>query len=303
MFFWENYKATNKQNYINEKESDSFLVRTIQTKNLCQNVVDFPKSIFKRILLCTSNRKYKSSITVEISMILPIFLYGIISLIYLLEIMAIQMSIRSAMEEVAYQISTENLGTSGVNVGSMKNTLVEIVGVERLEQSIIRDGENGLDLGETQINYSNGVIELKVKYCIKLPLPYFVDYGIYYEESLKFKRWTGYNAGMYLSDTQVVYVTESQSVYHTRYSCSHLQLQIECVAYDDLVSQRNENGGIYGACRICNVQGSNANTQVYITVTGGSYHTSLTCSGLKRTITTVSLDEIIGLGVCQRCGG
>lgn len=105
-----------------------------------------------------------------------------------------------------------------------------------------------------------------------------------------------------MDDSQIVYITENQSVYHTRYSCSHLQLSIEMVSTGVLADIRNQSGSRYGQCGTCHAIDIEVLDYVYITQTGGSYHISLECSGLKRTITSVSLDTLIGKGVCQRCG-
>lgn len=99
-----------------------------------------------------------------------------------------------------------------------------------------------------------------------------------------------------------MYITENQSVYHVRYSCSHLQLQIEMVAVEQLQELRNESGGRYGRCGVCGDQDINVVDMVYITPTGGSYHLNLGCSGLKRTITSAKLEDLMGKGACQRCG-
>lgn len=99
-----------------------------------------------------------------------------------------------------------------------------------------------------------------------------------------------------------MYITENQSVYHVSYNCSHLQLQIEMVGMTEIAELRNQSGAIYGVCGTCgNSEGLGVNS-VYITPTGGSYHLSLSCSGLKRTITSVLLEDLIGKGACQRCG-
>ncbi len=72
------------------------------------------------------------------------------------------------------------------------------------------------------------------------------------------------------------------------------------VSFDELGILRNESGAIYGTCGLCGSE--NQENNVYITPTGGSYHKNLNCGGLKRTVSSVRLDELIGKGACQRCG-
>lgn len=304
MFFWNVLFAIKQTNIIKkEKESGSFLVNTID-KQTTQRIgdTDFPKSKIKRILLCTSTKKSKAAVTVEASIVLPLFMFGMLCIVYLLEIMAIQMAIRSGIYEVAYRHSTENLNSSSISDSSMKDQLVEFVGETNLAGSILLDGIEGIDLSKSQVNYATGVVELCVSYQVRLPIPRFMDLGLDYQESVRFKRWTGYQSGLYLDEGQVVYITENQSVYHTRYNCSHLQLQVEMVAAGTIEDLRNELGGTYGSCGVCDPPPLAEMSHAYITTAGGSYHIGLDCSGLKRTITSVPLEEVIGKGVCQRCG-
>lgn len=74
------------------------------------------------------------------------------------------------------------------------------------------------------------------------------------------------------------------------------------VGVGELNGLRNQSGAIYGACGTCDSGNISEVGSVYITPTGGSYHMSLGCGGLKRTISSVLLEELIGKGACQRCG-
>lgn len=189
MFFWNKTVSNNKlKNKQNEKESSSFLEHTIYVIKNKLTVEDFPKSKSKRILLCTFSNKLKGSITVESSYLLPLFIFAMMCLVYLLEMLAIQMAVRSGIHEVAYIYSTKGLENTSINVGDMETDLIKFIGEENLENSIIKNGSDGLDLSETGINYSTGVVELCVEYQVKLPVPGFLNLGMNYEERIKFKR-------------------------------------------------------------------------------------------------------------------
>ena len=88
-------------------------------------------------------------------------------------------------------------------------------------------------------------------------------------------------------------------VYHRDYHCTHLELSIHMVLQSEIESLRNEGGGKYHPCQHC-IKGAGGG--VYITDTGDRYHSSLSCSGLKRTIYAVPLSEVAGKGACSRCG-
>ena len=90
-------------------------------------------------------------------------------------------------------------------------------------------------------------------------------------------------------------------VYHKDIHCTHLDLSIHAASASDLTKLRNENGGKYHACEKC-VHGGNASKNVYITNQGDKYHTSLTCSGLKRTVYTARISEVPGKRACSKCG-
>ena len=88
-------------------------------------------------------------------------------------------------------------------------------------------------------------------------------------------------------------------VYHKDYHCSHLDLSIRMTHLELVEGLRNENGGKYYPCEHC-VKGNGGN--IYITNSGDRYHSSLSCSGLKRTIYAIPISEAAGKGACSRCG-
>ena len=97
-----------------------------------------------------------------------------------------------------------------------------------------------------------------------------------------------------------MYVTETGMVYHRDYHCTYLELSIRMVPASALDGLRNESQGKYYPCSSC-VHGE-VHGLAYVTDYGEKYHSSLNCSGLKRTVYAVPLSEAVGKGACSKCG-
>lgn len=187
------------------------------------------------------------------------------------------------------------------NPMKMKADMVQSIGAERLERSIVEGGSSGIHCWRSWYETDSGIIHVELNYKVRLPFPRFTNTGMTCRESFLVRAWTGYrNSGMDGDNDEIVYVTETGGVYHTNYQCSYLKLSIRFVPYSGVSNLRNESGGKYHACERCVHGGASAG--VYITDYGSKYHTSLNCSGLKRTVYSVKKGECQGMGACSKCG-
>ncbi len=160
--------------------------------------------------------------------------------------------------------------------------------------------EGGIDCSRSRMSLRTGVAELSAVYQVRVPLPIFRIPLLEYEQTMRVKGWTGYErTGFGTENEETVYVTETGLVYHKDYHCTHLELSIRMVPLSDVAGLRNESGGKYHACEHCGAESAGG---VYITDTGDRYHSSLSCSGLKRTVYAVPVSEVVGKGACSRCG-
>ena len=100
-------------------------------------------------------------------------------------------------------------------------------------------------------------------------------------------------------DEEMVFVTETGTVYHRDLNCSHLKISISSTTRSDVGKKRNMNGGKYYPCEYC---GGGKCENLFITEDGDRYHTKATCPGLKRTIHTVPLSATGGKPPCSSCG-
>lgn len=247
-----------------------------------------------------SRRKKSGNITIEASFGIPLFLFAVLCLIWMIEIQNIKLSIINAGQSAAKKAAEDTAVIPVLNTIKLKSDIAELIGEERISRSILDGGTSGISCFESYVSPGTGEIHIKIKYKIKIPLPVFGNPAVHMEENFKISAWMGNREeAAQGGDGKVVYITENGSVYHEDYQCSYLQLSIQFVPKKELSKIRNESGGKYYACEKC-VYGS-AMAGVYITKNGSKYHNSLNCSGLKRTIYAVKKEDVKGLGGCSRC--
>ncbi len=104
------------------------------------------------------------------------------------------------------------------------------------------------------------------------------------------------------SPEKMVYMTVTGRVIHKDPHCSYLDIKISAVSGLTVEDRRNASGERYHACELCSRGASPAGT-VFITDGGNRYHNLATCSGLKRTVRLIPESEAEGCGYCSRCGG
>ncbi len=243
---------------------------------------------------------YKASITVEASLAIPIFVFAVVCLLYLLEIMAIQTAVRSGLQYAGKVIAVESKEIPVLLPAEVEQEVVNAIGTARLERSTIVNGCAGIDCSKSYLSARTGIGELRAEYQVQIPVPFFHINRITLKEAIKIKVWDGYKKeGISFDKDEIVYITETGLVYHKDYYCTYLDLSIRMVTRDYIDELRNSNGGKYYPCGFCTSYGG---VGVYITSSGNRYHNSLSCSGLKRTVYAVPLSEARGKGVCSRCG-
>lgn len=242
----------------------------------------------------------KASVTVEAALTIPIFLFAVLSLVYLLEIQSVRTSIHVAVQSATKEAAADAVLFPVVNLVKFKGDVINTAGANQLERSIIVGGSGGVNCNRTYMSPLTGEIHVTVEYAVKLPFPQFTNVTAKFQEEMTVKAWTGYTKREGTTeDTEIVYMTDHALVYHENYHCTYLQLSIRFVPYFGLSGIRNEDGGIYRRCEKC-VHGEGF-AGVYITNSGGKYHNSLSCSGLKRTVRAVKKTETGGRGGCSRC--
>ena len=250
----------------------------------------------------------KASVTVAAALSLPLFIFALLCLVFLLEINAISVSLRAAAmngaKNAAVQgaITSDVGGTAGgwLSVQGIQNEVVKLVGADRLDRSLVENGSAGISLLFSTYDGERDIFKVVLEYRLRLPFPDFTNISVKRREEFIVKVWTGFAPSENQEgDEEIVYITATGTVFHRNFQCTHLQLSIEFIDRSSLAYRRNEGGGRFHPCERC-VFGE-AFGGVYITNHGNRYHNSLNCSGLKRTISAVPLGEVRGRGGCSRC--
>lgn len=247
-----------------------------------------------------AGQEKRASVTIEASFGIPIFLFAVLCLIWIIEIHSIKISIINASQSAAKRAAEKTAVVPVLNTSSLRADIINGIGIERLERSILEGGSEGVQCSNSWFSAGTGEIFIQVDYKVRLPVPMFGNPSAKFSEEFKINGWRGYKDSEADSgDAQIVYITDTGIVYHENPQCTYLQLSINFVPYAGLSELRNSGGGIYHKCEKC-VFGP-AMAGVYITETGGKYHNSLNCSGLKRTVRAVKKSEVTGRGGCARC--
>lgn len=273
-------------------------------------------------------KNVKGSITVEASLVFPIFIFAVTAFLYFFQIMLVQENIQHAITETGKYASEvafiyERVSKSpekpydGV-VQIMDGVLMKVKMKEFLEENIIDNsciigGMNGVIMSFSSFLEENDTIDIIAVYQFKIPIPIISIKRIPMVQRVKVRAFTGYkpvdsqgneNEGSGEGEDRIVYITQTGTVYHYTKECSHIKLDIRQLKYLLVEQERNNSGGKYYPCEQCIGKLSISNEEVvYITTFGNRYHNQLSCSGLKRTIIEIPLSKTEGKAPCSRCSG
>ena len=252
-----------------------------------------------------------ASFTIEAALVLPFFLLLMMSILYLFEIGLLQMQIRDALYDTAllrartaYLTQSDEEADSAAVSSVLSSAVSAAAGSLSIQDSIddalehlVVGGKAGIVCTENTEESTDEVTSLTAQCIVKLPVSVFGSIRFTICESVSVRNWTGYDP----TDTEtsdMVYVTANGSVYHEDRNCTYLNPSVRAVSAAAISSERNSSGAKYSACAYC---GGDVSSVYYVTNYGTSYHTSYSCSALKRTVYLVSRDET-DLPACSKCG-
>ena len=262
-------------------------------------------------------KQKEASITVEASLVLPIFVFAVLLFLYFFQFLYLQDSIQSSMTEAGKFLVRygEATGESGPEITKrllLRQSFYQEMDKESTCLDCVIGGVEGISLLSSRVEEGEAKIEIVATYQVQFPIPFWGEKTSWVTQKVKTRAFVGHgmkqgsgngaeaDAGELNVEDLWVFVTENGTVYHTNEECTHLRLSISGIAKEDVTSARNENGSRYQACDKC-VERNHLEETVYITREGECYHNFLSCSGLKRTVYSIPYLEAAGMRKCTRC--
>ena len=129
-----------------------------------------------------STRK-KGSITVEAAMAVPIFFFATLALVLLLELLSVQTAVRSGLQEAGKKLAVQAVEVPAVIPSNLERDVVNSIGAERLERSIVEGGSSGINCNQSYLSPFTGIGEIQASYQVRIPVPGFSIAPISYKET------------------------------------------------------------------------------------------------------------------------
>lgn len=241
--------------------------------------------------------KNRGSITVEASIVVPLFLFFLLTVAKIAGMLIAEAQIHQSLAEAAgytaqycyleQRLLGDNSSAVVVNTGVLVSQFQDYIGDSSYVEKNVAGGEKGIIITQTPDTENGKVFYAKADYSFRLEVPFLGVFHMKRRNVIKQKAFLGFD-GQEEVDSYV-FITPNQEVYHLRRDCTHLELKVRKTA---------GTGGM-SPCRYC---GRRNTGNYYIAKDGRVYHCSRDCSGLKRTVYRVKLSEVNGLDPCQRCG-
>ncbi len=256
------------------------------------------------------SRVQRGSMTVEASVVLPLFLIFFMALGSAMEMIRFHANLEFALWDIGNRMSVyghtlsvpeeetlwSEVGDIALTYTYVKKEIENYLGKAYLDASPIVGGAEGLHFLESEIWNNGETFEVIVTYRVA---PFGEIAGV--KGFRMANKYYGHFWNGYRIPTDVLYIAENGVVYHKDAMCTHLFLSVRQVTLPEAYTARNRNGEKYRLCELC--EKTAPGNWVYITEEGSKIHYKRYCSGLKRTVFEVSVDEVEGYRPCTRCTG
>lgn len=292
--YYKQRQTTFSTAYQNDR--DTTCVFSKKHPLMCKNKTHARRTVFASPIL------FQGSMTVEATVLLPFFLYLLLNLYSVMDMLCLQAMATWHLQQIGNQICIygylPELVWKGEEQSDLADTLLEMGFSYLYVRDRVMDAVDFPD--KVFVTTASVLEEEKVELVLTYNYPLWMRLGKTKEVWLQSKYY-GYAWGTDEDREKQTkaYVTVSGEVYHLYRDCSHLKLSVmqlpkECVKYASVIY-----GKEFALCRLCCNEEKDV---VYITLEQGKIHFASECGGLKRGIEEKDLkwaEENYQL--CQRC--
>lgn len=266
-----------------------------------------PKRFARKISSFASfliNKKLRAGMTVEASVVLPLFIFFFLHLASYMEMLRLHGKLTLALWDAgkkvsAYAVITEeskmDVPDMAVSYFYVQNHVKNLLGKEYLDTSPLVYGSGGLNY--LACDYDEDFTDIAVTYQVHpqitvYPFPYMRMVNRYYG-----RVWSGYDVEKEMPE--YVYVTIYGEVWHETTDCRYLDIEVYGADREQAGELRNAGGRKYRLCELCEDEEWKA--QIYYTPQGECYHKDRECSSLIRYIRAVEWQEHMPYRACSNC--
>ncbi len=280
-----------------------------------------------------SSLALSASMTVEASLVLPLFIFFLAEILSIFDMLRLQSSMLAALHETGTKISeyafytryglnewkeSENESEDAVSGSAVslivsetyvRSSVASYLGKSRLSSTCLEGGAGGISYLQSSVLKENDLVDIAANYRIKPFLPMFGLRSFPVQTRYYGHAWVGYTRTGEETDANesgntdeiTVYVTRTGTVYHKDRNCTYLKPSIRTIPVSDLNTIRSQDGSKYYPCERCKPEGC---SMVVIAKDGNRYHSSSGCTAIQRDVSELPLSEAQSTRrACSKCGG
>ncbi len=282
----------------------------------------------KRSSLCTSPLAH-GSITLEASICIPLFFLGLLTIIYIINIITIQLTLQIALEETIRDISKEayisskfysmlteeqantleddssileNIGATIISVPYVKHKFMNDDIKNFLDNSYVENGSDGISFKFSSVDMKNNIVDVVIdyKYCI----PFIPN------DLLSFRLSNRCYSRIYMGKDMekeqkeaffYIYYATTSSVVHTNKYCQYLLNYSKAIRYNEIVRLHPIDGCALCANDTTIEQLRKDDAIVYLTTNEDIYHITLDCQSFTGDIFRLKISSLENQNICKKC--
>lgn len=258
----------------------------------------------------SSSFSLRGGMVLEGCLVLPVFLFFMVTLLYSLEVVRFQGDVWEAMHQAgskscfyAYKAEYGNKNSVTFSDYLITEEIKKYLEKQTLPYLCVEGGSKGITITKEENCQGRGNLKINVIYAVKPFIRWLPIGEITVRDKYFGHKWVGYTKDGIGEESQekeiYVYITQTGSKYHFSEECTYLKVKISAVKGEEIESLRNGSGEKYYPCEKCKSMDKGL---VYLTEWGNKYHGEADCAALKRTVYLVPLSQVGKRTACGKCG-